>query len=222
MKCEKCGNEYEGNFCPNCGKAPKQKKPVLKKWWFWVIVVVLVLAIFSAMGGETTEDKGKTNEPQTSESQQGGESESAQGDESESTEPEEEKPENVYSLGESFEAKGLKVTFEKAERWESDNMFSQPHDGNIYIRVYVSGENIGKTDRFIWSYDFDCYADGAATTTPLVGTETLTGGTISSGRKTAGYIYFEIPANTETVEVEYETSFWTDKKAILKFALSDI
>lgn len=217
MKCEKCGNEYEGNFCPKCGKAPKQKKPVLKKWWFWVIVVVLVLAIFSAMSGGTTEDKGKTNntnEPQTSESQPS--------DESESTEPEEEKPENVYSLGESFEAKGLKVTFEKAERWESDNMFIQPDDGNIYIRVYVTGENIGKTDRFIWSYDFDCYADGAATTTPLVGDETLTGGTISSGRKTAGYIYFEIPENTETVEVEYETSFWTGKKAILRFALSDI
>lgn len=39
MKCEKCGTEYEGNFCPNgCNSSAvttdKKKKPVYKKWWF--------------------------------------------------------------------------------------------------------------------------------------------------------------------------------------------
>lgn len=39
-------------------------------------------------------------------------------------------------------------------------------------------------------------------------------GTLSSGRKTEGYIYFTVPTNAEEIEIEYETSFWTDKKAI--------
>jgi rRNA maturation endonuclease Nob1 len=24
MKCNKCGNEFEGNFCPNCGEPAKE------------------------------------------------------------------------------------------------------------------------------------------------------------------------------------------------------
>ena len=26
MKCEKCGNEFEGNFCPECGEAAVKTK----------------------------------------------------------------------------------------------------------------------------------------------------------------------------------------------------
>lgn len=77
MKCEKCGNEYEGNFCPNCGKASKGKYPLFKKWWFWLPVVVLVVCILLAVNDISNGEKGGgANAPQTSESAPVGESES--------------------------------------------------------------------------------------------------------------------------------------------------
>ena len=85
MKCNQCGSEFEGKFCPNCGapaqaetpsveqQAPvqqatvippmsvKAKKPIYKKWWFWVIVVLVVVIIGSSAGGGDTEDAGSTD-----------------------------------------------------------------------------------------------------------------------------------------------------------------
>lgn len=81
MKCNQCGTEFGGKFCPNCGvqaatvqeaqpvnnevntqptfnygQAPiqpdrKAKKPIYKKWWFWVIVAVIVIAVLANLGG---------------------------------------------------------------------------------------------------------------------------------------------------------------------------
>lgn len=76
MKCNQCGAQIEGDFCPYCGaksesvetkeatteqinnqsskgdkKVDKPKKPFYKKWWFWVIVAILVINIFNRIGG---------------------------------------------------------------------------------------------------------------------------------------------------------------------------
>ncbi len=58
MKCIKCGTEYEGKFCPECGaklessltvetvKTVKKKKPFFLRWWF-IVLVVIIVAIFA-------------------------------------------------------------------------------------------------------------------------------------------------------------------------------
>lgn len=81
MKCNQCGTEFEGNFCPECGakvgteeavtpppaEQPKQlyqqsvsvqgvmpekkKKPIFKKWWFIGIVVIVLIAIVGSIIG---------------------------------------------------------------------------------------------------------------------------------------------------------------------------
>ena len=69
MKCNQCGTQFEGKFCPNCGapaqaetpaveQAPvmpvaseKAKKPIYKKWWFWVIIVVVAIGIIGSING---------------------------------------------------------------------------------------------------------------------------------------------------------------------------
>ncbi len=45
------------------------------------------------------------------------------------------------------------------------------------------------------------------------GDDILSFGSLSSGRKISGYVYYEVPVNATSIEVEYETSFWTNKKA---------
>lgn len=60
MKCSKCGNEYEGNFCPECGTPAAQTLPVQntplppaqppKKKSGCLKIVLIVLGIFVALG----------------------------------------------------------------------------------------------------------------------------------------------------------------------------
>lgn len=72
MKCSKCGAEFQGKFCPECGakaenevtltpppiQEGKNKKPFYKKWWFILITVVLVLCVIVAFAG----NKGSKND----------------------------------------------------------------------------------------------------------------------------------------------------------------
>lgn len=56
MKCNKCGTEYEGNFCPNGCNSPQVpqanvKKPIYKKWWFWLVLIILGLVLIVSVGG---------------------------------------------------------------------------------------------------------------------------------------------------------------------------
>ncbi len=96
----------------------------------------------------------------------------------------------------------------------------QPKDGYMYVKLYLAVENTANSDRYISSFEFDCYADGKKQEALYTSDEALEGGTLSSGRKDEGYIFFSVPKDATDIEVEYETSFWSDKKAILKVELS--
>lgn len=41
MKCKKCGTEFDGKFCPNCGTP--LEKPKKKKRFFSKVLIVLVV-----------------------------------------------------------------------------------------------------------------------------------------------------------------------------------
>lgn len=121
---------------------------------------------------------------------------------------------NVYKVGETLDTGKMKVTFQSVEDYVSDNMFIEPEEGNKYIRAYFVMENTGSSDTLVSSYDFDCYADDSAADIPLLSDKMLSSATLSPGRKAEGYVYFEVPQNAQKIEIEYETSYWTQKKAI--------
>ena len=98
----------------------------------------------------------------------------------------------------------------------SDNMFVSPKDGYKFIRAYFIMKNTNKTDRYLGSFDFTCYADDSKMEKSYYGEDTLNFGNVSSGRNIQGYIYFEVPKNAQKIEIEYETNWWTDKKAYFK------
>lgn len=59
MKCKKCGNEFEGEVCPNCetevansssNNNVKTKKPFYKNKWFIVLAIVVVLVLIILIG----------------------------------------------------------------------------------------------------------------------------------------------------------------------------
>ena len=204
MTCKKCGAEYEGTSCPNGCATQKQKKPIYKKWWFWLIIGIIVVSVISTGDSKTETSSGSAPVSQNETSPAQVETTTA--------------PDPFYHVGDVIDANGLKITYVKAEKHKESNKYLQPEDGYMYIKLYLSAENTSSSDCYISSFEFDCYADGKKQEAYYTSDEALEGGTLSSGRKDEGYIYFTVPA--KDIEVEYETSFWSDKKAILKVELN--
>lgn len=105
MKCSKCGQDYQGNFCPNCGtpapgnaEAPKKKKKF--HWWYVLIALVLIGAIGSLGGNDDTPAQ-DAEQPTQEDTQPEGTAEQPEAVEAE--EPEE--PEETTDPGWSIEQK---------------------------------------------------------------------------------------------------------------------
>ena len=87
--------------------------------------------------------------------------------------------------------------------------------------AFFEFENTGKADRSVGSFEFQCYADGAVADSYYFSSDNTLQSvvTLSGGRKTSGYVYFEVPKNAKNIEIEYETNFWTDKKAVFEVVI---
>lgn len=107
----------------------------------------------------------------------------------------------------------LKITYSECSVYTGYNQYAAPKAGNVIIKLTFNVENSGSTDRFISAYDFKCYADDAAASDYIYGDNILSA-TVSPGRKASGSIYFEVPKAAANVEIEYETNYWTNNKAI--------
>jgi len=163
---------------------------------------------------EETLSTAEESKVEESKSEEGKPAEAQRKSEESKSESKEESTSNVFHIGETLDTGKVKITFQSAEDYVSDNMFIEPEAGKKFIRTYFIVENTSSADVYVSSYDFQCYADNAVADTPLLSDNLLSADAISAGRKTEGYVYYEIPENAQSVEIEYETSFWTQKKAI--------
>jgi len=213
MLCPNCKKEIpEGTqFCSYCGAdaqtAKKTKKPITKKWWFWVIIVVVLIGLIGAIGGGSDNESTPANGEGTSQSQAVSTTNSAET----TTEK------TNFIVGDTVNDGNLAITYVSAEEWKGYDQYFGPEDGNKIIRLKFDFVNNGDVDAFISS--FYCYADNQSAKDYYYGDETLSTFTLSAGRTTSGYVYFEVPENAEEIEVEYEVNAWTDKKAVFAVVL---
>lgn len=167
----------------------------MKKLFSILITVALLLtfAVFALGSGDSEKTSVEKNSEKTEQS---------------STEKRTE-----INVGETLNANNFNITYDSVEKWVSSNQFIQPGEGKQFVRLHLTISNDSGADRIVSSSDFECYADGIKCDANYLGDDALALDNISSGRKVSGYIYFEVPTAATEIEVEYETSFWTDKKA---------
>lgn len=120
---------------------------------------------------------------------------------------------DAHSVGDLVESNRLNITYLSCEEYISDNMFVLPKDGYHFISCEFEFENVGDSDEFVSSFDFDCYADGINCPASYIREDDLSA-TLSAGRKTKGTVTFEVPIDAEVVEVEYLSNYWTSNRVV--------
>lgn len=171
-----------------------------------ILVFIIVIATGSSLLGGDNPDKVEQKGEVSQSDNKANDNEDGGGEEEKS---------NVFHVGDIVETKDLQITFVSAGKYESDNMFLQPNDGYEYWEFEFKFENISKSDQSVSSMmDWECYADNSKVDQSWIGGDNGLDATLSSGRTTQGAVYFEVPVDAETIELEYDINFWKDDKIV--------
>lgn len=163
---------------------------------FGIIAVILIFSLFAIGSGS---DKASVSSDSAS-------------DNSKTTTQKADEPVKV-KVGETLTTNTLKITYKSSADDKGAEYFPAA-SGNKIIKLTFEIENISSTDQIVSVYDFKCYSDDVASSAYYYGDNGLTTTTLSSGRKATGNVYFEVPQNANSIDVEYETNYWSGNKAI--------
>ena len=140
--------------------------------------------------------------------------------ETEMLDPLEEK--GYIESGESFTIDNLKITLNESstdfQDYENEYGWNTPSEGMKYVMASFTYENIGDSgDEYVSIYDFDCFADNAnCEQTYSIDESNFINTNLSPGRNVSFKVYFEIPQNTQSIELEYKESVWNDNRVKIK------
>lgn len=212
--CKHCKSEIPkgAKVCPNCRK----KQGGIGKWIVIAVVVIVLIAAVSGGGDNKDKNPQKVGETTTGTASAKEETSGNDADNTSDTKQQEtEEVSNVFQIGDVVETENFKITFVSAGAYESDNEFLQPKDGCEYWQFEFKFENISDTDQAVSSMmDWECYADNAKADQTWIGDDNGLDATLSAGRETQGTIYFEVPKDVQSVELEYDINFWQSDKIV--------
>lgn len=163
---------------------------------FGIIAVILIFSLFAIGSGS---DKTSVSADSAS-------------DNNKTTTQKADEPVKV-KVGETLTTNTLKITY-KSSADDKGSEYFPAASGNKIIKLTFEIENISSTDQIVSVYDFKCYSDDVASSAYYYGDDGLSTTTLSSGRKATGNVYFEVPQNANSIDVEYETNYWSGNKAI--------
>ena len=121
---------------------------------------------------------------------------------------------NNFKVGDVVKTDDLEISFLSAEKHETKNELKKKKKWNEYYRMKFEFKNIGDSDQVVSSLaNWNCYADDYSAEQAYVGDDQMDG-TISTGKKLKGSVYFEVPKKAKKITLEYECNFWTEDKVI--------
>ena len=124
-----------------------------------------------------------------------------------------------FRINEAFQNKYEKITMTEMNLNVTDyNEYLGPKDGNKIIALKFEVENISSDndELYVSSFEFNAYADGVAADSYIYGSDKYNdlSATVGKGKKTIGYVLYEVPINSQKITVEYNTNFWVDGSVI--------
>lgn len=188
----------------------------------WIIIVVVAIIIIGAVAGKGTDDKaddtkkigevsqgtaGVSDETEPARETDGSRESVGQTDATPT-----ENVQTVYHVGDILKDGDMEIVYMSSGEYESDNQYMQPAEGYRYVFIQLAFENTSPDrDASVSMYSFECYADGYNADMFFGGEDDLSA-TLSAGRSTSGYLYFEVPQDARDIEIEYKTNFFTEEK----------
>lgn len=117
-----------------------------------------------------------------------------------------------YAIGETFNNDEIAITFVSAdEDFKDYSEYADVKPGYQIIRAEFEFENVGTSNQYISSYDFECYADGYNCDSFWSVEDDDFSATLSSGKKTKGAVYFEVPEDSTSISIEYDIDTWENE-----------
>lgn len=200
-KCSHCGEQVAKNatVCPKCGG-----KFGIPGWAKALIIVGIVLFM---LGGCVV---GCTGLLGAAVSEAADETKNSYNDINGKT---------SFKVNEAFQSKYEKITMTEVNTNFTDHSeYLKPASGNKYIMIKMEVENINEEndDLYVSSFEFNAFADGVAVESAYVGNDNYKdlSATLGKGKKTIGYLFYEVPTNAKKITVEYNANFWVDGTAI--------
>ena len=200
------GNSAEVQNAVNAALNEQKKKKRKKKLIILAVVAVVIIGIIAAAGSGSSDDTPKV-EPAQSSASAGDSTEAAKEEATEAAVPE------LIKAGSSVTLKDVKITYVSCDAdFKNYSEYAEVKDGNKVIRAEFLFENNSSNDVMLES--FECYADNDKCeefysvddySSPALET-------ISAGRKFKSVVYYEVPKNAKSIELECDTDFWTSDK----------
>jgi len=119
-------------------------------------------------------------------------------------------------VGETLKNDNMNITFVSAdENFKGYSEYAKIEPGYKIIRAEFEFQNVGTSNQYISSYNFDCYADGYDCDSFWSVEDSSFSTTLSSGKRAKGIVYFEVPENSENIVLEYNVNNWNN--SIMRF-----
>lgn len=123
------------------------------------------------------------------------------------------KTDKKYSVGEIYEDKNIAIKYVSLDdNFTGYNKYATVKSGCKVIKAEFEFENVGSSDQYVSSYEFNCYADGYDCDSFWSVEGSSFSSTLSKGKKAKGAIYFQVPTNATSITIEYETNVITNSK----------
>ena len=192
-KCKYCQSDIpkKAKVCPVCKK--KQKKNI-------VLIIILIFVILSfTMCGTMC---------------------GLLGDAVDETVKEETKKEDVlkklakkkFKVGETVTTDDMEIKYLSVKDYKSDNEFMQPKKGYKYIKAEFEFVNKSKEDDLsVSTLSFSCNADDYEVETVYMDDNELDAD-LKKEKKAKGPIFFEVPKDAKSIEIQYESDWWDSIK----------
>ena len=205
-KCKECGAEISSsaNQCPKCGKVQKNffERHIALSIISGIILLIIIVGIVG--GGDSNNTSTETSRTTLL-------------DENKITTEKVDNTNREYNVGEIYEDSRIAIKYVSLnDNFTGYSKYANVKSGYKILKADFEFENMSNSDLYVSSYEFDCYADGYDCDAFWSVDDAGFSSSLSSGKKTTGSVYFEVPENATDITIEYTNNVWTSDRIVFR------